>query len=254
MTTNKSSSGNRQHHLQLPATRLPERACAPAHQQQLDCRAYELVTPGYAGAVQGIPAGRSARPLRRRLWDVRPGAAELRLRLQARTLRLHGVAGCGQRHRSGERVHRHVPHQPHAHRVGAATFPNLKGSETAKEWGFACSELIDLSAEYSVNCRRTTKKRVKPNTRGRRTRRSCTRPKHRASCGCRPVNAHYPAAPPLKVTNYPGDYSHYVLSTTTPFVPVGSLTTEPGAVYDNDINGKTIQIVSQTARRRNTIS
>jgi hypothetical protein len=41
-----------------------------------------------------------------------------------------------------------------------------------------------------------------------------------------------------------GDFSHYVLSTRTPFVP-GGPTTEPGAVYDNNIPAKSIQIVSQ---------
>ncbi len=50
-----------------------------------------------------------------------------------------------------------------------------------------------------------------------------------------------------------GDYSHYVLSTTTPFVP-GGPTTEPGAVYDNDINGKTDPDRVPDARRRNPVA
>ena len=125
------------------------------------------------------------------------------------------------------------------------TFPSLKGSETAKEWGFACSELWISASHISANCHDNEETGETEYIRPQNS------PFLYKADGSRimrlPTNVTpYPAAPTFEGDQMlSGDYSHYVLSTTTPFVP-GGPTTEPGAVYDNDINGKNIQIVSQT--------
>ena len=106
------------------------------------------------------------------------------------------------------------------------TFPNLKGSETAKEWGFSCSESMDLCVSHIGELQALNEETGQIET-------------------FLPQNSPYLyKADGTRITRLPtnvntvpgginfkgdqmlsGDFSHFVFSTRTPFVP-GRPTTE----------------------------
>lgn len=226
-------------------------ACPNAHVRQLtgssylpDCRAYELVTPGYAGAVQILP-GEALVHFGEGFGTFAQGPQNFGFASSPGRFAYMGSLGAVN---GTEAVNGFIDMYL-ANRTPTGwvtTFPNLKGSETAKEWGFACSESMSLCVshigEEMVQNDETGETEFIPPQNS---------PFLFKADGTRIMRL------PTNVNTVPGgttfegdqmlsgDFSHFVLSTTTPFVP-GGPTTEPGAVYDNNIKSKTIQIVSQT--------
>jgi hypothetical protein len=225
--------------------------CPNSHVRQLtsssylpDCRAYELVTPGYAGAVQILP-GEALAHFGEGFGTFAQGPQDFGFASNPGRFAYMGALGAVN---GTEAVNGFIDMYlaNRTSRGWVTTFPNLKGSETAKEWGFACSESMALCVSHIGELQ--THNEETGNT-------EYTRPQnspylYRAD-GARLMRL------PTNVNTVPGgttfegdqmlsgDFSHYVLSTTTPFVP-GGPTEEPGAVYDNNIAAKSIQIVSQT--------
>ena len=225
--------------------------CPNAHVRQLtsssylpDCRAYELVTPGYAGAVQILP-GEALAHFGEGFGTFAQGPLNFGFASSPGRFAYMGSLGAVN---DTEAVNGFIDmYLTSRTSTGwVTTFPNLKGSETSKEWGFACSEGMDLCVSHIGELQ--THNEETGNT-------EYTRPQNSPflykADGARIMRLPTNVNTVTGGTTFEGDqmlsgdYSHYVLSTKTPFVP-GGPTTGPGAVYDNDIKGKTIQIVSQT--------
>jgi hypothetical protein len=226
-------------------------ACPNAHVRQLtsssylpDCRGYELVTPGYAGAVEILP-GEALTHFGETFGVFAQGPQNFGFASSPGRFAYMGSLGAVN---GTEAVNGFIDmYLANRTSTGWVTsYPALKGSETSKEWGFACSENMSLCVSHigelvSVNEETGENEFLRPQN----------SPYLYKADGSRimrlPTNVNtVPGGTTFKGDQMlSGDFSHYVLSTMTPFVP-GGPTSEPGAVYDNDITHKTIQIVSQT--------
>jgi hypothetical protein len=226
-------------------------ACPNAHVRQLtsssylpDCRAYELVTPGYAGAVEILP-GEALINYGKTFGTFAQGPQNFGFASNPGRFAYMGALGAVN---GTEAVNGFLDMYltTRTSRGWVTTFPNLKGSETAKEWGFACSESMALCVshigELETHNEETGETEFTPPQNSPYLFRADGRRLTRLPTNVNTV----PGGTTFKGDQMlSGDFSHFVLSTTTPFVP-GGPTEEPGAVYDNDIAAKSIQIVSQT--------
>jgi hypothetical protein len=226
--------------------------CPNAHVRQLtsssylpDCRAYELVTPGYAGAVDILP-GEALVHFGEGFGTFAQGPQNFGFASNPGRFAYMGALGAVN---GTEAVNGFIDMYltTRTSRGWVTTFPNLKGSETSKEWGFACSESMALCVshigELQTHNEETGETEYTPPQNSPYLFRADGKRLMRLPTNVNTV----PGGTTFKGDQMlSGDFSHYVLSTTTPFVP-GGPTTEPGAVYDNDIAAKSIQIVSQTA-------
>jgi hypothetical protein len=226
-------------------------ACPNAHVRQLtsssylpDCRAYELVTPGYAGAVQIMP-GEALAHFGENFGTFAQGPQNFGFATNpGRFVFMGSLGAVNEQPAVNGFIDMYLANRTSTGWV--TTFPNLKGSETSKEWGFSCSESMELCISHigelvAANEETGEIEYLPPQN----------SPYLYKADGSRitrlPTNVNtVPGGTTFKGDQMlSGDFSHFVLSTRTPFVP-GGPTTEPGAVYDNDIKNKTIQIVSQT--------
>jgi guanyl-specific ribonuclease Sa len=225
--------------------------CPNAHVRQQtdssylpDCRAYELVTPGYAGAVQIMPG--EALTNFGSTFGSFPQAPQ-NYGFATSPSRFVYMGGLGSV--EGQEAPNALLDMYLANRTDhgwVTTFPSIKGYEAKFTYGFGCSESMDFCVSFpgestKLNPETNENERIPPSE----------SPYLYQADGSRIARL------PTNVTVIPGgidfdgdkrlsgDFSHFVFSTTTQFTP-GADTEAPGTVYDNDIQAKTVVPISHT--------
>jgi hypothetical protein len=226
--------------------------CPNAHVRQVtgsaylpDCRGYEIVSPGYAGAVQLLPGEALAR------FNEIFTASEM-----PESPQNHGYATSPSRFSYwgslGSVLGLEAPNSfidvyeaTRTNTGWVTTLPGLKGNETKYRWGRTCSDSQDECADYvgttiGQNPETGESEEVDKSLSPYLFKLDGTR------LGRLPTNVNV-------VKNgirfkgdqrFSGDFSHYVVSTQTKFLPEGSATA-PGSVYDNEIESKSMSIISK---------
>jgi hypothetical protein len=232
--------------------RPPE--CPNAHIRALtgsnylpDCRAYELVTPAYAGAVQILPAegfGQFASEF------GGSGFAQIPINFGYATTpsRFAYLGGVGAV--QGQDVSNALLDYYEATRTPTGwvtSVPGLKGSETLHIYGHMCSD----TQAYCVD-------RIGPHFKyNESTKEVYEAPKEESPFLYKADGTRLGRLPTNVETvkegsNYKGDnslsgdFSHYIFSTLMKFTPDGQ-ESMPGSVYDNDIGAKTVTVISKDA-------
>jgi hypothetical protein len=232
--------------------RPPE--CPNAHVRALtgsnylpDCRAYELVTPAYQGAVQILPAegfGQFASEFGGNAFAEIP----INYGYASNPSRFAYLGGVGAV--QGQDVSNSLLDYYEATRTPTGwvtTVPGLKGSETLHTYGHNCSDSQALCVDrigqhYKYNEQTKTVFEVPKEEAPFLYKADGTR------LGRLPTNVETVK----EGSNYKGDnalsgdFSHYIFSTLKKFTPDG-LETLPGSVYDNDIAAKTVTVISKDA-------
>lgn len=225
--------------------------CPNAHVRALtgsnylpDCRAYELVTPGYAGAVQILPSEGFTQ-----FSETFGGSAFTQIPLNfgyaTSPSRISFMAGVGAI--EGTDAANSLLDYYQATRTAkgwVTTIPGLKGSETLHTYWRYCSDSQNLCIDH-----------IGPHFKyDEQTKEVYELPKEEApflykSDGTRigrlPTNvATVKGGSNFHGDSLPsGDFSHFIFSTHTKFTPDGK-ETAPGSVYDNDIAAKTVKVIS----------
>ncbi len=226
--------------------------CPNSHVRQLtgasylpDCRAYEIVSPGEAGAVQLMPGEGF------RVFTETFGGSDF-----AQAPQNFGYASSPSRFvfwgALGSLKGIEAPNTlidiymaTRTNKGWVQTMPGLKGNETKYTYGRQCSDSLDLCLDhigglYVVNPETNESENV---------------PKSRAPflykadgtrLGRLPTNVGVVKnGSKFRGDLQPsGDFSHFFFSTQTPFTPDGA-DTAPGSVYDNDIAAKTVTVISK---------
>lgn len=231
-------------------------SCPNAHIRQItgtgylpDCRAYELVSPGYAGAVQFLPG--EALTNFGGTFDLNEVIqTPQNLGYAQSPSRFEYWGGLGQ-----------IPglNTPNAFLdVYVATrtshgwvtkMPGLSGSESKLTWGRTCSEALDLCADHIGQIQK-----INPETGQAEFIPKSEAPYLYRADGTRVGRLPSNAAIVPGGSNFAGDwmfsgdFTHYVFSTQSRFTPEG-LTTAPGSVYDNDISAGTMEVISKDANQ-----
>ena len=228
--------------------------CPNAHVRALtgsnylpDCRAYELVTPGYAGAVQILPSegfGQFAETFGGNSFTQIP----LNFGYASSPSRLDYMGGVGAV--EGTDAANALLDYYQATRTSngwVTSIPGLKGSETLHTYWRYCSDSQALCIDH-----------IGPHFKyNEQTKEVFEAPKEEApflykSDGTRigrlPTNvATVKGGSNFHGDSLPsGDFSHFIFSTHTKFTPDG-MDTAPGSVYDNDIAAKTVTVISKDA-------
>ena len=226
--------------------------CPNAHVRQVtgsaylpDCRAYEIVSPGYAGAVQLLPGEALAR------FDEIFVASDMPESPQNR-----GYATSPSRFSYwgslGSVLGQDAPNSfidvyeaTRTNTGWVTTYPGLKGNETKYRWGRTCSDSQDMCADYVGE----TIAQNPETGEGENVQKSMSPYLYKLDgtrLGRLPTNVNV-------VKNgirfkgdqrFSGDFSHYVVSTQTKFLPEGS-SSAPGAVYDNNLDTKSMEVASK---------
>jgi hypothetical protein len=232
--------------------RPPE--CPNAHVRALtgsnylpDCRAYELVTPAYAGAVQILPSegfGQFASEFGGNAFAQIP----INFGYATNPSRFAYLGGVGAV--QGQDVSNALLDYYQATRTPTGwvtSVPGLKGSETLHTYGHYCSDSQALCVD-----------RIGPHFKyNEKTKEVYEVPKEEAPFLYKADGTRLGRLPTNVETvkegsNYKGDnalsgdFSHYIFSTLMKFTPDG-LETLPGSVYDNDIAAKTVTVISKDA-------
>ncbi len=229
--------------------RPPE--CPNAHVRALtganylpDCRAYELVTPGYAGAVQILPA--------EGLFNFAAtfsGYAEspVNFGYANSPSRFSYMGGLGSV--AGQDAPNSIVDVYLATRTNTGwttAMPGLKGNETLFGFGRNCSDDQDVCADYIGP-------RYEPgeNNEQHEVPKSNSPYLYKADgtrLGRLPTNVNtVKGGDRFKGDQqFSGDFSQYFFSTQTKFAPEGS-TAVPGSVYRNDLAAKTVEVISYDA-------
>ena len=234
--------------------RPPE--CPNAHVRALtgsnylpDCRAYELVTPGYAGAVQILPAegfGQFSETFGGNAFAQIPlnfGYASSPSRFA-----YLGAVGAVQ----GTDAANALLDYYEATRTSTGwvtSIPGLKGSETLHTYWRYCSDSHAFCIDH-----------IGPHYKyDEQTKSVFEVPKEEAPflykadgtrLGRLPTNVEtVKGGTNFHGDNLPsGDFSHYIFSTQMKFTPDG-VEAPPGSVYDNDIAAKTVTVISKDANQ-----
>jgi hypothetical protein len=228
--------------------------CPNAHVRQItgtgylpDCRAYELVSPGYAGAVQFLP-GEALTNFGATFDLDQVIQTPQDLGYAESPPRFEYWGGLGQ-----------IPgiNTPNAfldvyvatrtNRGWVTKMPGLRGNETKLSWGRVCSESLEYCADHVGQI-----EKINPDTGQAEFVPKSEAPYLYRSDGSRvgrlPSNvATVPGGSEFAGDwMFSGDFSHYVFSTQTRFTPDGS-GSAPGSVYDNDVARGTIEVISKDA-------
>jgi hypothetical protein len=227
-------------------------SCPNSHVRQLtgssyvpDCRAYEIVSPGNAGAVQLMPgegftqfaetfggsefaqspqnSGSASSPARFVYWGA-----------------LGSITGIEA---ANSLIDVYTATRTTTGWVTA--MPGLKGSETKYGWGRACSESLDLCVDhigplYVQNAETFEYETIPKSNSPFMYKADGTR------IGRLPTNVNVVK----NGTKYrgdeklSGDFNHYFFSTRTKFTADGQEAI-PGSVYDNDLGPKTVEVISK---------
>jgi hypothetical protein len=221
-------------------------ACPNAHVRQVtgtsylpDCRAYELVSPGYAGAVQLMPGEGFTN------FAEEFGGSEFAQYPQnfgyatgpSRFTYLGALGSIQGLYTSNALLDVYLATRTNHGWV--TTFPGLKGDETTFSYGRVCSDSMDLCVDHVgsiIISGEPNQKSSAPflyRADGTRTGRLPTN-----------VNVVKNGTKFRGDEELSGDFSHFVFSTLTPFTPEGS-SKAPGAIYDNALGPKTLTIASK---------
>ncbi|HEX6228455.1 MAG TPA: hypothetical protein VFZ41_03220, partial [Solirubrobacterales bacterium] len=219
-------------------------SCPNAHVRQLtgssylpDCRAYEIVSPGYAGAVQLLP-GEALETFAETFGGSEFPQSPQNLGYANGAFVYWGALGSvlGQ---DAPNSLLDVYLSTRTEDGWETSLPGLKGNETKYSWGRSCSHSLHQCVDHiAANF-----------TAGE------TQPRSQApflyegdgtKLGRLPTNvgvvkggAFFRGDQRLS-----GDFSHFVFSTQTKFTPDG-LGAAPGSVYDNTIDAKTVEVISK---------
>jgi hypothetical protein len=226
--------------------------CPNAHVRALtgsnylpDCRAYELVTPGEAGAVQLLPPeGYEG------FAEGFGGNAFTQTRLNfgyanhPSRFAYMGALGAVEETEAANAFLDYYE-ATRTNKGWVTTIPGLKGTETLHTYWRFCSESQDLCIDH-----------IGPHFKyNEQTKEVYEVPKEESPflykadgtrLGRLPTNV----ATVKEGTNFhgdnlpSGDFSHFVFSTHTKFTPDGQ-ESPPGSVYDNDIAAKTVTVISK---------
>jgi hypothetical protein len=225
--------------------------CPNTHVRQLtgstylpDCRGYEIVSPGYAGAVQLLPGEALARfdeifsasSFPESPQDLGYATSPSRFSYWGALGSILGI--------DAPNSFIDIYEATRTNTGWVTTFPGLKGAETKYRWGRTCSDSQDLCADYIgelyIQNPETGENENIPKSNspflykadGTRLGRLPT------NVGVVKGGTKYRGD-----QRFSGDFSHYIFSTQTKFTPDG-LSTAPGSVYDNAIGPKTIEVIS----------
>ncbi|HEY7257266.1 MAG TPA: hypothetical protein VH476_11365 [Solirubrobacterales bacterium] len=226
--------------------------CPNAHVRQAtgsaylpDCRAYEIVSPGYAGAVQLLPGEALARFNEIFVASDMPESPQN-----------HGYATSPSRFSYwgslGSVLGLEAPNSfidvyeaTRTNTGWVTTYPGLKGNETKYRWGRTCSDSQDMCADYvgetiAQNPETGESENVSKSMSPYLYKLDGTR------LGRLPtdVNVVKGGIRFKGDQRFSGDFSHYVVSTQTKFLPEGSASA-PGTVYDNNLDTKSIEVASK---------
>jgi hypothetical protein len=206
-----------------------------------DCRAYELVTPGEAGAVQILPSeglynfantfgGYSVSPL-----NFGYATSPSRFTYMGA---LGSVAG-----QDAPNSLLDVYLATRTPTGWKTTMPGLKGNETLFGFGRNCSDTQDLCADYVgpqfVPNEEGTQEKIDPSNAPYLYKADGTRLGRLPSN----VNTVKGGTQWRGDQQFSGDFSAYVFSTMTKMTPDG-ISAAPGSVYYNDIAKKTVEVIS----------
>jgi hypothetical protein len=208
-----------------------------------DCRAYELVSPTNAGAVQLLPGNTlTTFPYQTnaqlQYWRI-PALNNGRASGPSRFAFLGGVGAITGLEPPNSFLDRYVSTRTNDGWV--TKYPGTRGSEAQFVSGYDCNDRMNLCLDYDLNdFLKASPVELGPSSptlwdeNGRRLGRL-----------------------PTNVTLVPGgeffagddqpspDFSHYAFSSRNIAFAPGGLTKAPGSVYDNDLDESTIQIVSR---------
>jgi len=224
-------------------------SCPNAHVRQLtgssylpDCRAYELVSPEYAGAVQLMP-GEGLENFAETFGGLAQSGQNFGYASSPSRFVYTGALGSIQGIDAPNSLI-DIYLATRTNHGWETTLPGLKGNEALYTYGRACSDSQDLCVDhpgpfYAAGPKgelTEVDKSASPylyKADGTRLGRLPT------NVGVIKGGTQFHGDEELS-----GDFSHFFLSTRTPFTPDGR-STSPGSVYDNDIGAKTVSVISK---------
>ena len=232
--------------------------CPNAHVRQItgsgylpDCRAYELVSPGYAGAVQLLP-GEALRT-----FNETFGGSEFAQSPQnfgyasdpSRFVYWGGLGAVNGVDTPNSLIDIYLATRTNNGWVTSE--PGLKGNETKYSYGRTCSENLDFCADHIGGL-------VAQNPETGETE---SIPKSQAPflykaggtrLGRLPTNVSVVKEGSKFIGDwmFSGNFSHFIFSTQTQFAPNGE-TSPPGSVYDNNIGAATVTVISKDGAGNN---
>jgi hypothetical protein len=228
--------------------------CPNAHIRQVtgtsylpDCRAYELVSPGYAGAVQFLP-GEALTNFGGTftLEGVIQTPQNLGYaRSPSRFMYWGGLGAINGINTPNSFLDVYLATRTTTGWVTA--MPGLKGNETQFSWGRVCSEDLSICADHIgsvyVKNPETGLEEEIPKSQAPYLYRADAK-----KLGRVPSNvAVIPKGAELAGDwMFSGDFSHFVFSTQTRFTTDG-ISARPGSVYDNDVSAGTLEVISKDA-------
>lgn len=215
--------------------------CPNAHVRQLtgasylpDCRAYEIVSPGYAGAVQLLP-GEALKTFAETFGgSTWPQSPQNYGYLNGRFVYWGALGSVLGQQPPNSLLDVYLATR--TQQGWKTSFPGLKGHETRYSWGRYCSHALDKCADYISAQQLTNGKSQSPflyEADGTRLGRLPTN-----------VDVVKGGTEFRGDQKFSGDFSHYIFSTLTKFTPDG-LASPPGSVYDNALGPKTVEVMSK---------
>jgi hypothetical protein len=226
--------------------------CPNAHVRQVtgssylpDCRAYELVTPGYAGAVQFLP-GEALKAFGTTFVVSNVVQTPQNFGYASNPPRFEYWGGLGAINGIDTPNSFIDVYMATRTPTGWVTsMPGLKGNETKFTWGRTCSETLAVCADhigplYVKDPETGTEKEVPKSDAPVLYRYDGTR------LGRLPSNVNViPDGSEFQGDwMFSGNFNHFIFSTQTRFTPDG-VGTLPGSVYDNDIAKGTLEVISK---------
>jgi hypothetical protein len=224
-------------------------SCPNAHVRQLtgssylpDCRAYEIVTPGEAGAVQILP-GEALETFAETFGGSEFPQSPQNLGYANGHFVFWGALGSIK----GQQAPNSLLDVYMASRTNdgwVTSLPGLKGNETKYSWGRTCSHSLEECVDHIGTTFITSTGgafEAQP-----RSQAPFLYKADGTKVGRLPTNVDVIEGG----TRFRGDqrlsadFSHFIFSTQTKFTPDG-LSTAPGSVYDNAIGPKTVKVISK---------
>jgi hypothetical protein len=224
--------------------------CPNAHVRQLtgssylpDCRAYEIVSPGYAGAVQLLP-GEALETFAETFGGSEFPQSPQNLGYANGRFVYWGAVGSvlGQ---DAPNSLLDVYMSTRTEDGWETSLPGLKGNETKYSWGRSCSDSLHqcvdhIGANFVANPETGEFENVP------RSQAPFLYEADGTKRGRLPTNVNVVKEGTLfrGDQRLSGDFSHFVFSTQRKFTPDG-LGSAPGSVYDNAIGPKTVEVISK---------
>ena len=225
-------------------------SCPNAHVRQLtgssylpDCRAYEIVTPAYAGAVQILP-GEALETFAETFGGSEFPQSPQNLGYANGHFVFWGALGSVQ----GQHAPNSLLDVYMASRTDdgwRTSLPGLKGNETKYSWGRSCSHSLEqcvdhIGANFVANPETGEFENVP------RSQAPFLYEADGTKIGRLPTNVDVVEGGTRfrGDQRLSGDFSHFIFSTQTKFTPDG-LSSAPGSVYDNAIGPKTVEVISK---------